>query len=132
MNKPVYLGLSILDLSKTVMYEFCYYYVNENMVKKGKLCQMDTGSFIVYVKTDDIYKDIAEGVETRFGTSNYETDEPLPMGKNKQVIGLIKNELGGQIMKKNVVLRAKRYLKDNNNEQKKKQTGQKMCHKKKS
>ena len=77
---------------------------------------MDTGSFIVYVKTDDIYKDIAEGVETRFDTSNYETDEPLPMGKNKQVIGLIKNELGGQIMKKKVVLRAKRYLKDNNNE----------------
>ena len=61
---------------------------------------MDTDSFIVYVETDDIYKDIAEGIETRFDTSNYETDEPLPMGKNKQVIGLIKNEFGGQIMKK--------------------------------
>ena len=61
---------------------------------------MDTDSFIVYVETDDICKDIAEGVETRFDTSNYETDEPLPMGKNKQVIGLTKNKFGGQIMKK--------------------------------
>ena len=61
---------------------------------------MDTDNFIVYVETDDIYKDIAEGVETRFDTSNFETDEPLPMEKNKQVIGLTKNEFGGQIMKK--------------------------------
>ena len=61
---------------------------------------MDTDSFFVYVETDDIYKDIAEGVETRFDISYYETDEPLPMGKNKQVIGLTKNKFGGQIMKK--------------------------------
>ena len=60
---------------------------------------MDTDSFIVYIKIDVIYKDIAEDVETRFYTSNYKLDRPLPKGKNKKVIGLIKDELGGQIMK---------------------------------
>ena len=60
---------------------------------------MDTDSFIVYIKIDVIYKDIAEDVETRFYTSNYKLDRPLPKGKNKNVIGLIKDELGGQIMK---------------------------------
>ena len=61
---------------------------------------MDTDSFIVQVKTDDVYKDIAEDIETRFGTSNFEIDRPLPKEKNKKVIGLMKDELGGQIMKK--------------------------------
>ena len=59
LNKPVYLGLSILGLSKTVMYEFCYDYVEPKYGEKSKLCYMDTNSFIVHVKTDDIYKDIA-------------------------------------------------------------------------
>ena len=60
---------------------------------------MDTNSLIVYIKTDDINKDIAEVVETRFDTSNFELDRLLPKGKNKKVIGLMKDELGGQIMK---------------------------------
>ena len=71
------------------------------MVKKW--CYMDTDSFIVHVKTN-IYKDIAEDVKTRFDTSNYEIDRLLPMGKNKQAIGLMKDELGEQIMKKFVGL----------------------------
>ena len=70
---------------------------------------MDTDSFIVYIKTDYIYKDIAEDVETRFDTSNYELDKPFPKGKNKKVIGLMKDELGGKIMTKFVGLRAKTY-----------------------
>ena len=74
MNKPVYLRLSILELSKIVMYRFWYDYVKPKYDEKAKLCYMDTDRFIVYVKTDDIYKDIAEDVETRFGTSNYELD----------------------------------------------------------
>ena len=78
MNKPVYLGLSILELSKTLMYEFCYDYVKPKPGEKAKLCYMDTDSFIVYIKTDDIYKDIAEDVETRFDTSNYELNRTLP------------------------------------------------------
>ena len=60
---------------------------------------MDTGSFVVHVKTDNIYKDIAEDVETKFSTSNFELDRPLPKEKNKKVIVLMKDKLGGQIMK---------------------------------
>ena len=60
---------------------------------------MDTDSFIAHIKAEDIYKDIAEDVETRFDASNFELDRPLPKGKNKKVIGLMKDELGGQIMK---------------------------------
>ena len=82
---------------------------------------MDTDSFIVHVKTDNIYKDIAEDIETRSDTSNFEIDRPLPKRKNKKVIGLMKNELGGQIMKEFAGLRAKTYsyLKDNNHKEKK-------------
>ena len=68
---------------------------------------MDTDCFNVYIKTDDIYKDIAEDVEIRFDTSNYELDRPLPKGKNKKVIGLIKDDLSEKSMKKFVGLRGK-------------------------
>ena len=64
MKKPVYLGLSIRESSKTLMYEFWYDYVKPKYDEKANLCYMGTGSFIVYTKTDDIYKDIAEDVET--------------------------------------------------------------------
>ena len=77
MDKPVYLGLSILELSKILMYEFWYDYVKPKYGEKVKLCYMDTDSFIVYIKTDYIYKDIAGHVETRFDTSNYELDHYL-------------------------------------------------------
>ena len=107
MNKPLYIGSAILDLSKTVMYEFWYDYVKPNYGENGKLCYLNTDSFIVHVKTDDIYKHIAEDVETRFDTSNFEIDRPLPKEKNKNVIGLMKDELGGQIMKEFAGLRAK-------------------------
>ena len=119
MNKPVYLGLSsISDPSKTVMYEFWYDDLKPKYDENAKLCYMDTDSFIVHVKTNDIYKGIAEDVVKRFDTSNFEIDRPLPKGKNKKVIGLMKDELGGQIMKKFVGLRAKMYsyLKDNKDE----------------
>ena len=80
---------------------------------------MDTDSFIVYIKTDDIYKYIAEDVETRFDTSNYEIDRLLATGKNKKVIGLMKDELGGKIVKEFVKEKTYSYLKDNNDEDKK-------------
>ena len=122
MNKSVYLGLSILELSKTLMYEFWCNYIKSKYGEKAKLCYMDTESFIVYIKTDGIDKDIVENVETRFDTSNYELDRPVPKGKNKKVIGLIKNKLGGKIMTKFVGLRAKTYicLVDDGREDKKK------------
>ena len=82
MNKPFDLGLLIQELNKILMHEFWYDYVKPKYGEKEKLCDMDKDSFIVYIKTDDIYKDIAEDIETRFGTSNYELDRPLPNGKN--------------------------------------------------
>ena len=84
-NKPAYLGLSILKLSKIFVYEFCYDYAKPKFGEKAKLCYMDTDSFIVYTKTDDIYQDIVEDVETRFDTSNYELNRPLPKGKMKKL-----------------------------------------------
>ena len=83
---------------------------------------------IVYIKADEIYKDIAEDVETRFDTSNYELDRPLPKGKTKQVIGLMKDELGRKIMTKFVGLRAKTciYLTNDGSEDKKAK-GTKKC-----
>ena len=91
MNKPAFLGLSILDLSKTVMYEFWYDYVKPKYGKNEKLCYMDADSFIVYVKTDDICKGIAEDVETRFDTSTFEIGRSLTKGKVQKVIGLMKD-----------------------------------------
>ena len=91
------------------MYEFWYDYVKPKYDEKVKLCYMDTYSLIVYIKTDDIYKDIAEDVETRFDTSDYELDRPLCKGKNTKVMELMKYELGGKIMIKFVGLGAKTY-----------------------
>ena len=79
------------------MYGICYDYVKPKYEEKPKLCYIDADSFIVQIKTDDIYKDIAEDVETRFETSNYELDKPLPKGKIKKVTRLMKDELDGII-----------------------------------
>ena len=84
MNKPVYLDLTRLEISKLVMYEFCYDYGKPKYRKKGKLCYMDIDSFIVYTKTEDIYVDIEKDIETRFDISNYKLDRPLPRRKNKK------------------------------------------------
>ena len=99
-NKPVYLGLSISDLTKTVMYEFWYDNIKHKYGENAKFCYMDTDSFIVQVKTNDIYKNIAKDVKKRCDTSNLEIDRPLPIRKYKKVTGLMKDKLGGQIMKK--------------------------------
>ena len=109
MNKPIYLGLSILEISKLLMYEFWYDYMKPKYNDKVKLCYMDTDSFIMNIKIEDFYNDIANDVEKRFDTSNYECDRPLPIGKNKKVIGLMKDELGGRIITEFVALRPKTY-----------------------
>ena len=93
MNK-VYLGLLILEISKTVMYDFWYHYVKPKHREKAGLCYMDTDRFIVYIKSKAIYLDIAKNVETKFDISNYELGRPLPKSKNKRVNGLMKDELG--------------------------------------
>ena len=112
MNKPAYLGLSILELSKILMYEFWYDYEKSKYDEKDKLCYMDKDNFIVYIKTVDIYRDIVEDVETKFDTSNYETecnsiDRPLLQIRNKRVMGLMKDKLGGKTMATFSGLRAK-------------------------
>ena len=96
------------------MYKFWYDNVKSKYGENTKHCYMDTDSFIVHAKADDIWKDIEEDVETRFDTSNFEIDRPLPKGKNKKVIRLMKHELGGQIMETFVEWRA--HLEDNNDE----------------
>ena len=110
MNKPVYLGQAIMDLSKTIMYEFHYDYMKRKYPDDElKLCYMDTDSLIYSIRTEDFYADIADDVETRFDTSGYVPDRPLPVGKNKKVIALMKDELGDEIMKEFVSLRPKMY-----------------------
>ena len=109
MNKPIYLGLAILDISKITMYEFWYDYVKIKYEDKARLCYMDTDSFVVNIITKDFYKDIAENVEERFDTSNYTFDRPLPTGVNKKVIVLMKNELGDDIITEFEALRPKAY-----------------------
>ena len=109
MNKPIYLVLSILEISKTLMYEFWYDYMKPKYNDNVKLSYMDTDSIIMNIKTNDFYEDIANDVENRFDTSNYEVNRPLPTGKNKKVIGLMKDELGGKIITEFVTLRPKTY-----------------------
>ena len=93
MNKLVCLGLPILEISKTLMYELCYDYIKPKYQNNAKLCYMDTDTFIINIKAEDFYEDIANDVEKRFDTSNYEVNRPLPKGKNKKVIELMKDEL---------------------------------------
>ena len=81
MKKSIYLGLSILEISKIIMYEFWHDYVKKKYGDIVTLCYMDTDSLIMNIKTKDFYKDIAQDVEERFGTSNYNVDRPLPKGK---------------------------------------------------
>ena len=145
MNKRVYLGVSILDLSKTLMYEFWYDYIKpkyqRNCIQrkcaqgKTKLCYMDIDSFVIHIKTKDFYEDIANDVEKWFDASNYNEDicnsidkRPLPIRKNKKVIGLFKDELGGKIMIESAELTAKTYaylMGDNSKHKKAK--GTKKC-----
>ena len=128
MNKLVYLGQAILDLSRTIMYEFHYDYMKRKYPKDElKLCYMDTNSLIYCIRTEDFYKDIVDDAETRFNTSGYVPDRPLPVGKNKKVIGLMKDELGGEIMKEFVSLWPKMYSYRVGNSEPKKCKGIKKC-----
>ena len=109
MNKPVYLELLILDISKILMYELWHDYIKPKYQNNATLCYMDTDSFIIHIKTEDFYKDIANDVKKWFVTSNYDVDRPLPKGINKNDTGLIKDELGGKIIIEFIALRPKTY-----------------------
>ena len=107
---------------------FSINYIKPKYQYNAKLCYMETDSFIIHIKTEDVYKDIAGDIEKRFDTSNYEVNRPLATEKNKNVIGLIKDELGGKIMTEFVALRpiTYSYLMDDSNCDKKAK-GTKKC-----
>ena len=111
MNKPVYLGMCILDLSKTIMYDFHYNYIKPKYGDKAKLLFTDTDSFLYEIETEDFYKDISGDVKDRFDTSDYPENHPsgIPTGINKKVLGMFKNEAAGKIIIEFVGLRAKLY-----------------------
>ena len=127
MNKPVYLGHAILNISKIIMYEFHYDYMALKYGEALNLCYMDTGSLIYQIETGDFYKDIANHVKERFNTSGYLPDRPLPVGLNKKAIGLMKDELGREIMEEFVTLRPKMYAYKTGNFEAKKCKGIKKC-----
>ena len=99
LHKPVYLGLSVLDIRKIAMYEYWYDYVKPRYEDNAKLCSTDTDSSIVHVKTEYLAQ-----------TLNYDVQTPLPIGKNKKVIGLMRDELSRRIMKEFIVLRPNIYI----------------------
>ena len=133
INKPVYLGQAILDIGNTIMFEFWYDYVKPKYKDKAKLCYMDTDSFIIYVKTEGFSGYIANDVEKWFDTSNYDENDkrPLPIGINKKLLGMFKDELGGKIVTEFVALRTKTYanLMEDGSKHKKAKGTKKMRHK---
>ena len=110
-NKPVYLDMSILDLSKTLMYEFHYMYIKPKYKEKAKFLFTDTDSLMYEIETENFYKDISPDVIDKFDTSNYPKDHSsgIETGANKKVIGMFNDEAGGLIISEFVGLRAKLY-----------------------
>ena len=131
IKTQIYLRQAILDISKTVMYEFWYDYIKPKYEDNVKLCYMDTDSFVMNINTEGFFKDIADDVESWFDTSNYKEKgkRPLPIGKNKNVIGKSKDELSGKILKEFCALRPKAYAHklDDDDIEMKKAKGTKKC-----
>ena len=130
MNKPLYLGMSILDISKMLTYNFWYDYFKPKYRDRAKLRYTGIDSFIINVTPEDFFQDISNDVEKLFDRSNYDKNDkrPLLIGKNKKVPGLFKDEFGGKVITEFVALRPKAfsYLDDDGNNYKKAK-GTKKC-----
>ena len=117
LNKPIYLGMSILDISKNLMYDFHYKYIKPKFGSRSQLTYTDTDSLTYDIETDDFYKDISQDVEKWFDTSNYPKNHvdrdgnksAIPVGMNKKVPGLFKDECGGKQITESAILRSKLY-----------------------
>ena len=134
MNKPIYIGQTVLDFSKILMYDFWYGYLKPMYKNNIKLCYMDTDSFIFHVKTDDFYKDISDTLDKWFDTSKNDKklDRPIEYDVNTGVLGMFKDELKGYIMIEFVSLASKVYShKQDNDKETKVVKGVKKCVKKK-
>ena len=133
-NKPVYVGFSILDLSKQIMYDFHYNYIKEKYGEKAELLMTDTDSLVYNIETEDFYEDISQDVREKFDTSNYPKNHKSGIWDetNKKVIGKFKDEFGGSIPIEFVGLGAKQYalLMDNGKEIKKNKGTKKLVVKK--
>ncbi|XP_022784290.1 uncharacterized protein LOC111324887 [Stylophora pistillata] len=110
-DKPVFCGMAILDLSKTLMYDFHYNYIKKKYGDKAKLLFTDNDNLMYEIETEDFYKDIAADVEEKFDTSNFPKDHisKIPTGCNKKVVGMMKDQAGGKIIEEFVGLRAELY-----------------------
>ena len=134
MNKPIYIGQTVLDFSKILMYDFWYGYLKPMYKNNIKLCYMDTDSFTFHVKTDDFYKDISDTLDKWFDTSKNDKklDRPIEYDVNTGVLGMFKDELKGSIMIEFVSLASKVYShKQDNDKETKVVKGVKKCVKKK-
>ena len=111
-DKPVYLGMCILDLSKTLMYDFHYNHMKQKYGDKAKLLFTDTDSFVYEIETSDFYENISADVKGKFDTSNYPSDysSGIPTGFNKEVLGMFKDEAGGEIIDEFVGLKKQSYI----------------------
>ena len=111
LNIPIYLGQTILDLSKTLMYKFHYEYIKPMYGERVRLLFTETDSLCYVTQTDDFYKDISSDVHKMFDTSGYDKNHPsgVPTGLNKKVIGLMKDEVNGKVISEFVSLRYKLY-----------------------
>jgi len=110
-NKPVYFGMSILDLSKTLMYDFHYKYIKKKFSSKANLLFTDTDSLFYEIERKHFFKDISADVQEKFDTSNFSLNHPssIPTGISKKVPGMFKDKAGGEIIEEFVGLRAKLY-----------------------
>ena len=114
LNRPAYVGMCILDLSKTLMYDFHYNYIKDKYGDKAKLLFTDTDSLMYEIETKDVYKDLFVDKE-KFDNSDYSKDSPFYFGENKKVIGKFKDEAAGIPITEFVGLKSKMYsyVKDN-------------------